>query len=269
MLNNVRITCGTDGVKLCRRIEVLHLKIGRNESHIRFNLQCKHTNTIPKYAQIKKCRAIDSEECRKIIRKAELDLLSLEIKKFHINIKNIKEEIARLRNSDTFKLLDAELVSKLVEHWQRKKDYEFNIYKERQKEKYRRLKEVQHPELTCETNPEEQDHSMKEKWVKNISSKPLTDSQINLLQKGAGFAITPRDIPVEEYLTSTEEAGKYMSKAEHQALRASIVEIIQTSKPPKRNLTYKEREALKELRNDNSITIVPADKGKCLVVGQI
>ena len=42
--------------------------------------------------------------------------------------------------------------------------------------------------------------------------------------------------------------------------------MLTSAKPPKPNLTYSQRAALRDLRNDNSIVILPADKGNATVV---
>ena len=89
---------------------------------------------------------------------------------------------------------------------------------------------------------------------------------MNLLGKGAGLAITPKAIPVDEYLMATESACKVLSKGEAAALRAEVTETIQQAKVPKSNLNRNEIKAMKELKNDEDIIILPADKGKCLVV---
>jgi hypothetical protein len=49
-------------------------------------------------------------------------------------------------------------------------------------------------------------------------------------------------------------------------LRAEIANTLEEAKKPVSNLTKKEREAIKELNNNDSIVITPADKGKCIVV---
>ena len=48
--------------------------------------------------------------------------------------------------------------------------------------------------------------------------------------------------------------------------RASIALILKSSKPPKPNITRDERQALQDLRKDERIMILPADKGRFTVV---
>lgn len=49
-------------------------------------------------------------------------------------------------------------------------------------------------------------------------------------------------------------------------MRAEIVGVLSGTKPPKPNLTKQEQQALKQLKKEKSITIVPADKGRSTVV---
>ena len=106
----------------------------------------------------------------------------------------------------------------------------------------------------------------KERWVLNISSKEITECQKKLLQKGAGYAIAPSKIPIEEYIISMEITGKSLHPGSAAALKAEIAEILKDAKKPISNLSKEERQALKELKEDESIVILPADKGKCLVI---
>ena len=91
-------------------------------------------------------------------------------------------------------------------------------------------------------------------------------STIVYTEKGANFAITPKHIPTDEFIVATEEAEKYMSKSEGLAMKAEIVEVISTAKKPVSNITKSQRDAIKELKENKDIIIVPADKGRCLVV---
>ena len=50
-----------------------------------------------------------------------------------------------------------------------------------------------------------------------------------------------------------------------QSLREGVKKCLEEAKPPKPNLTHEEREAIKELKKDNTIVILPADKGNATV----
>lgn len=70
-------------------------------------------------------------------------------------------------------------------------------------------------------------------------------------------------------LIATAEATiqelKGISSEQKQLLRQQVATAV-SSNPPRANLPKNERNALAALQRDENITIVPADKGKCLVV---
>ena len=59
---------------------------------------------------------------------------------------------------------------------------------------------------------------------------------------------------------------KDLEKEEVDTIRAKVNFTLQTSKPPKDNLSKDERKALKVLESDTSIVILPADKGQSTVI---
>ena len=106
----------------------------------------------------------------------------------------------------------------------------------------------------------------KDKWVVNLSSKQLSSDQVSVLEKGLNFAVSPDKLPINDVIVATESACKDLPDKTAAELRARVVNIVKTSKPPASNITRGERSAIKELRNDDSIEIIPADKGRATVV---
>ena len=49
-------------------------------------------------------------------------------------------------------------------------------------------------------------------------------------------------------------------------IRSRIASTVQSASKPDNNLTKDEQQALKRLKNDNAIVILPADKGRVTVV---
>ena len=106
----------------------------------------------------------------------------------------------------------------------------------------------------------------KKKWVINISSRQLTYIETDLLAKGLNFSITSKSLPNEDIIATVEDAAKDLEKEETDTIRAKVSLTLQNSKPPKDNLSKDERKALKELQSDTSIVILPADKGRSIVI---
>ena len=83
-----------------------------------------------------------------------------------------------------------------------------------------------------------------------------------MLAKGLNFATTPAKVPVIKILTETEAAASRLPACEGSLLRAKVATLLEKPVTPKSNITVHEREALRNLRLDNSIQILPADKGR-------
>ena len=95
---------------------------------------------------------------------------------------------------------------------------------------------------------------------------PLTKAQEKILSRGPNFAIVPKSPPVDEYITSIENACSQLRQGEAEELRGEIKTILKKILAPKSNITREERKALEELRKDKSKIILSVDKGVSLVV---
>ena len=82
-----------------------------------------------------------------------------------------------------------------------------------------------------------------------MSSKKLTNPQNAGLEKGFNFAITPKFVPKLDIINGAE-AGlrKVHDEAAVQIARSKVSEFLKSAKPPQRNITHEEEEALKELQ---------------------
>ena len=98
------------------------------------------------------------------------------------------------------------------------------------------------------------------------NKKKLTSAQTSLLSKGLNFALTPEKIPVADFIVATEQACVGLPPARATQLRAEITGAFKSSKPPVANINKDESRALSQLKKDSTIMILPADKGKAVVV---
>jgi hypothetical protein len=111
------------------------------------------------------------------------------------------------------------------------------------------------------------DYLDKSRWVINRSKRNITQTELAVLRKGLNYAVTPKDIPIKDIITSTEIACVALKDPiKAQALRSEIVNIIKKAKPPSPNLTPAESKALDALRKDDTISILPADKGRATIL---
>ncbi|XP_072023154.1 uncharacterized protein [Amphiura filiformis] len=112
------------------------------------------------------------------------------------------------------------------------------------------------------------DSELKDKWVKNLSSRPLTETERDVLARGLNFSVAPNRIPHVDLITATESAIKHnnLCTSDAEDLRSKVSSCLVNAKTPNSNLNKQQREAIKTLGGDNDITILPADKGRCTVV---
>ena len=80
----------------------------------------------------------------------------------------------------------------------------FNATKDRQRRKF--LKLVQEKQASVSPHVNLTPQVDKNKWVINLSSRPLNDAEISLLEKGLNFAVTPTTIPATEIVAKVETA---------------------------------------------------------------
>ena len=100
----------------------------------------------------------------------------------------------------------------------------------------------------------------------NLSSRPLSDTEVSLLKKGLNFALIPSNIPVTEIVAKVESTMRTLDSEQADTVRRTVNVILQQAKPPKPNITKDMQEALINLKQDDTITVLPADKGRASVV---
>ncbi|XP_072019690.1 uncharacterized protein [Amphiura filiformis] len=98
------------------------------------------------------------------------------------------------------------------------------------------------------------------------SSRELSESENAILSKGMNFSPTPTSIPVKELIAATEHGLKDLCEGEANLVRSDVLRVLKKAKVPQPNISQEEREALNSLKNDESIIVLPADKGRSTFV---
>nr|VZI39450.1 unnamed protein product [Spirometra erinaceieuropaei] len=107
--------------------------------------------------------------------------------------------------------------------------------------------------------------SKNDKLVRNLSSKELTEEQMQVLRHEASFSTAdskPANMiaRVESMLSQTEATDETKNITRNQ-----VCSLLMAHRP-RDVLSKAERYALKELQADNDLLIVPANKGRAMVV---
>jgi hypothetical protein len=127
--------------------------------------------------------------------------------------------------------------------------------KNRQLRKFGQLYRKQHPEPKDTT-----------RTVINLSNQTLPDGLSSLLEKGLNYAITPSTNPIEDTLAGIEKAIRDLPVEQAEEARQETVRIIKNASKPAHNLNKAEKEALRTIKGNSELTILPADKGNATVI---
>ncbi|XP_055858904.1 uncharacterized protein LOC129921196 [Episyrphus balteatus] len=101
------------------------------------------------------------------------------------------------------------------------------------------------------------------KAVVNLSNTTLSAAAISILSKGLNFAPTPRRVPIESLIGSVEEciARNKFNSIDTETIRQDIAVMVRRTKiPSASNVSRDEMLALNELRREENILILSADK---------
>ena len=97
----------------------------------------------------------------------------------------------------------------------------------------------------------------------NHSSKVLSTPEKSLLSKGMNFALAPCKSNIPEIIAEIEGGLNKCKVNSNTAndIRTRLVGVLNKPIQTHKNLSSAEEKALRELRKDKSIIILPADKG--------
>ncbi|XP_046393594.1 uncharacterized protein LOC124161325 [Ischnura elegans] len=131
--------------------------------------------------------------------------------------------------------------------------------RETQIKKFEKLNNNQHPEQITD-GPE------KDRCVVNLTDLNLDNATSSILAKGLNFALAPRAIPQEKFISEIESVVRRLPKTDADEIREDVARVLRAAKPPKPNTTAEKRKALKRLRENKNILVLPADKGSATVL---
>ena len=225
------ITTEYDGEsrELFCRLERIQLKMADFQNHRRFTLRCLDEEVIP--VSIKLKSQVKTPKGLQIIRKAEIALINERVRMINntINMMSLEFDTCmgrlkeKIKEEDLLKCINFIEKSKEARHLKtmsRKKDKLKILINKKQGEKsykrggcsnnrqsgmhmhssrymYSGNDNNDHPNQVLgsngETSKDLDKEKKKEKWVINISNKPLTPDQEKLLAHGPNYAIVPKE----------------------------------------------------------------------------
>ena len=104
------------------------------------------------------------------------------------------------------------------------------------------------------------------KWVRNLSRRPLTKAQENILSHGPNYASVTKEPPIRKYIDQIKRVCQGLTQGEAEEVRGEVKSIMNRTKPQKSNISKEQARAMKELKKDQDRMVLMADKGVSMVV---
>ena len=228
-------------LRLIRRHERCSSKLARYTNHLTFLTRCIKNRVVPKDLRVR-----PPGERIRLTQKAKGDA---------------KKEIESTAQSIT-STLSTNDANRILEQIETNTQRVFNTTKDRHKQKFEKLIR----EKQAAVSPVDTPYVDKTNWVINLSSRSLSDADITLLKKELNFAVTPANIPDTEIIAKVEIAARQLDAEQADTVRRAVNGILQQAELPEPNITKEMRDALKSLKEDESIMVLLVDKGRASVV---
>ena len=231
-----------------------HKKLANTQEQLKFNLRCKKTNVIPKSLRVRP--PIRTPGGYRIAQRTSKHYLEELISNCHYRIGVYLRRIVANTNYVST-LIPENLTNQLKLEATTKLARIRNLKKQQLITKYNYL--AQSAQDTTQVN---------DRWIINISNKQLTADEKRVLSKGLNFATVHSKNDKLKFIAAVEPIIDNLTTTtidEKNVLRQRIITALNCA-PKTNNITSGEQNALKALKGDDSILIVPADKGRSTVV---
>ncbi|XP_067676482.1 uncharacterized protein [Haliotis asinina] len=252
----IRHQHGDDAVTSINRYNRSISKIVKTSNHLTFLLRCRDNNLVPRGFQLSS-PVPRSPAINKILHNASTRIVKHQIQHLRRHKSHLHKDIETSRShlQDT---LESDLYHKTQSLAEKTKQHLHEKVKTTHITKFTQL---QRPSTS--NIPEADNNNTNLKTVINLSSKPLTPSQTSLLAKGLKYVPVAAKINTDAFITSIESGLQQLApNGNVDYLRHQIIDTIKQAPKPRPNLTHQERQAITELKKDDSITITEADKGR-------
>ena len=222
---------GRTALRLIRRHERCSSKLARYTNHLTFLTRYIKNRVVPKDLRVR-----PPGERIRLTQKATGDA---------------KKETESTAQSITFTLSTND-ANRILEQIETNTQRVFNTTKDRHKQKFEKLIR----EKQAAVSPVDTKLTGLLIYLLNLS---LNDADITLLKKELNFAVTPANIPDTEIIAKVETAVRQLDAEQADTVRRAVNGILQRAELPEPNITKEMRDALKSLKEDQSIMVLPAE----------
>ena len=261
---------GRKALELFRFIERHHISDAKWSNNLHFNLSLKRLKIFS--VSLSVSSSVKGPRAERIIFQTKRSLLSERIRQTIRVIKNIKKDRQEAETA-LERLVCPQIFDDCRVRFHSAHKHHYDKTREKQKAKMARLTAKEKTTQDKRDKPlvqisKEKEEELKKKWVYNTSSKTLSNRHMHILQKGLAFTPTPHKPPTIDIIVAIETGARQLGLNSDAAsgLRSSASKILANLKIPPPNITREERQTIKDLKNDDTISVHPADKGRAAVI---
>lgn len=247
IIQTVKNIYGREALKVVRKYEEFAVKESLVNEQLFYLHNCQRHDVMPKSIAVSP--PVNSDNSRRIASRYKKEMLKELINDAHRRKDAYCSKIRHFREACSA-VLPTEVMTEVDQCIENIKNHKRNKKRQALDEKFSRLKRSN---TTTPAQP-----------VHNVSDYSLTETETAVLSKGLKF--NHGDANPLQFIAAFE-AGLRHNRDESQnvAARATITRLL-SDKTPNRVLNHEESQALKRLRNNEELTIAPADKGNAVVV---
>lgn len=246
---------GEDIYRSICSFDKLRKKKARMLSTLAFLLRCRDKDTIPRFAVLR--YPIRTAATQRILHRTSFALVRERIQYTRRLLSNLDRDLLEVHLKLSLKLspLDWEWIDQSTSA---RACSVMDKTSAQQSKKFHSLQEKQH----CNPPPPLE----KERTVVNLTGKELDEACTAVLAKGLNFAPTPTSTPTLQVISGVERAITGLPVDAAEEVRSEVSRVLKRTTTSRPNITKEERAALRKMRNDDSIVVLPADKGNASVV---
>ena len=248
----IKFLYGEEVYKKIQRLEKLQVKKSKLLCSLVFLKRCRDQDIVPVFAKIR--HPITSTKARSIFHRASKSLVKERIDFTYLELDKTSGEAFNL-SLWILNRLDPSDINWIYTSISAQAQITAQKMATKQIKKFEKLSPK-----TCT------EYFSNDRLVVNLSSRSLDDASISVLKKGLNYAPAPRTIPFKDIISGVEGAIKSLQVEDADEIRGEVSHALKRSRQPKTNLSAAESRALYNLRKDNDIVILPADKGNASVV---
>ena len=246
---------GAELYKETIKLKIAKKNTAKTKNQLIFLQKCISHKIIPKSLRLHS--PIKTTRCNNIVQRYRFELLTSiknDAKRRYFSLVRLVKDI-QYRLSLNLHEEDFQMIEGVTE---KSREKMFCTSKERLVRKFRSLKNTAQENSVYRTNHVKN-------IVLNLSETDIPSHHKDLLALGPKFVPSSNKVPYLDIISMTESTSlrlEYNNRVEDaQNLRRSVLRLIKINKQPKRNLTLEQLNAMKEIKEDENISIYPFDKG--------